>query len=131
STETSQCVSNPNETLSPLLRVRNEQPATVLSTNAMIPLPHGLTRRRGLHRVRTEYHILGRESRPAVTPKRAGTKLEETVVMFEGRIWVQLGDDAWGTEGTEAARMMWVRQLSQPSLLLGMRMIETGSCETV
>src|SRR5215813_9260528 len=52
--------------------------------------------------------------------------VEETVVMFEGRIWVQLGDErrvigpddtviipafmphAWGTEGTEAARMMWV-----------------------
>ena len=50
--------------------------------------------------------------------------VEETVVMFEGRIWVQLGDErrvigpndtviipafmphAWGTEGTEAARMM-------------------------
>ena len=53
-------------------------------------------------------------------------QVEETVVMFEGRIWVQLGDErrvigpndtviipafmphAWGTEGTEAARMMWV-----------------------
>jgi len=46
--------------------------------------------------------------------------------MFEGKIWVQLGDErrvigpndtviipafiphAWGTEGTETARMMWV-----------------------
>jgi quercetin dioxygenase-like cupin family protein len=53
-------------------------------------------------------------------------EVEETVVMFEGRIWVQLGEDrrvigpddtviipphtphAWGTEGSEAARMMWV-----------------------
>ena len=53
-------------------------------------------------------------------------QVEETVVVFEGRIWVQLGDErrvigpydtviipafmphAWGTEGTEAARMIWV-----------------------
>jgi mannose-6-phosphate isomerase-like protein (cupin superfamily) len=53
-------------------------------------------------------------------------QVEETVVMFEGRIWVQLGDErrvigpndtviipaymphAWGTEGTEAARMIRV-----------------------
>jgi mannose-6-phosphate isomerase-like protein (cupin superfamily) len=53
-------------------------------------------------------------------------QVEETVVMFEGRIWVQLGEErrvigpndtviippltphAWGTEGTEEARMMWV-----------------------
>jgi len=53
-------------------------------------------------------------------------QVEETVVMFEGSIWVQLGEErrvigpndtviipaltphAWGTEGTEAARMMWV-----------------------
>jgi quercetin dioxygenase-like cupin family protein len=53
-------------------------------------------------------------------------EVEETVVMFEGRIWVQLGEErrvigpndtviippltphAWGTEGTKEARMMWV-----------------------
>ena len=53
-------------------------------------------------------------------------QVEETAVMLEGRIWVQLGDErriigpndtviipafvphAWGTEGTEAARIMWV-----------------------
>src|SRR5215211_1657754 len=53
-------------------------------------------------------------------------QVEETVVIFEGRIWVQLGEErrvigpndtviippmtphAWGTEGTEEARMMWV-----------------------
>ena len=59
-------------------------------------------------------------------------QVEETVVMFEGRIWVQLGEErrvigpndtviipaltphAWGTEGTEAARMMWVYGGSDP-----------------
>ena len=53
-------------------------------------------------------------------------QVEETVIVFEGRIWVQLGEErrvigpddtviippltphAWGTEGTEEARMMWV-----------------------
>jgi len=50
-------------------------------------------------------------------------QVEETVVMFEGRIWVQLGDERRvigpndtviipafmpHAEGTEAARMMWV-----------------------
>src|SRR5262252_1522118 len=53
-------------------------------------------------------------------------QVEETVVVFEGRIWVQLGEDprvigpndtvirppltphAWGTEGSETARMIWV-----------------------
>jgi quercetin dioxygenase-like cupin family protein len=53
-------------------------------------------------------------------------QVEETVVMFAGRIWVRLGEErhvlgpddtviipphiphAWGTEGDEEARMMWV-----------------------
>jgi quercetin dioxygenase-like cupin family protein len=53
-------------------------------------------------------------------------QVEETVVMFAGRVWVRLGDErhvlgpddtviipphiphAWGTEGDEEARMMWV-----------------------
>jgi quercetin dioxygenase-like cupin family protein len=53
-------------------------------------------------------------------------QVEETVVMFEGRIWVQLGAErrvmgpnetviitprtphAWGNEGPEEARMLWV-----------------------
>jgi len=52
--------------------------------------------------------------------------VEETVVVFEGSIWVQLGEErrvigpndsviippqtphAWGTEGAQPASMMWV-----------------------
>jgi len=53
-------------------------------------------------------------------------EVEESVVVFEGKIWVQLGEErrvigpndsviipprtphAWGTDGAETARMIWV-----------------------
>jgi len=69
--------------------------------------------------------LMNRAERGAAVPLHMH-EVEETVVMFEGRIWVQLGEErrvigpndtviippltphAWGTEGTKEARMMWV-----------------------